>query len=281
MDGRAMARFTGLASRGPAAGITVVFPDGWKGGWHPARPPSALPGLDDARFLAELSGHLEGAGAARSWPVFLAGVSQGARYAEHVARHGLLPVTGLFLVAGTGLAASRRQVPVPQLRASVVLVVGNGDPTFPYQGGRLTRSGLFGLIMKRRAVRHGELPGEDVVTGAEELVGDWAMGNGIMTSGDHRHRQLRPARDRAAADGARRPAGDQDRLDEARLPSGHAVPDRRRRARLARRPAVPAEPGDRADRQAPGRDRAAARHGRQGDGGRLGQAAGLERWEIA
>ena len=183
MDGRAMARFTGLASRGPAAGITVVFPDGWKGGWHPARPPSAQPGLDDARFLAELSGHLEGAGAARSWPVFLAGVSQGARYAEHVARHGLLPVTGLFLVAGTGLAASRRQVPVPQLRASVVLVVGNDDPTFPYQGGRLTRSGWFGLIRKRRAVRHGELPGEDVVTGAEELVGDWAMGNGIMTSG--------------------------------------------------------------------------------------------------
>jgi poly(3-hydroxybutyrate) depolymerase len=94
-----------------------------------------------------------------------------------------LPVTGLFLVAGTGLAASRRQVPVPQLRASVVLVVGSGDPTFPYQGGRLTRSGWYGFLMKRRALRQGELPGEDVVTGAEELVGDWAMANGIMTSG--------------------------------------------------------------------------------------------------
>ena len=182
MDGRAMARFTGLASRGPAAGITVVFPDGWKGGWHPARPPSALPGLDDARFLAELSGHLEGAGAARSWPVFLAGVSQGARYAEHVARHSLLPVTGLFLVAGTGLAVSRRQVPVPQLRASVVLVVGSGDRTFPYQGGRLTRKGLSGFLLRRRAARHGERPGDDVVTGAEELIADWAAANGIITT---------------------------------------------------------------------------------------------------
>jgi polyhydroxybutyrate depolymerase len=179
MDGRAMAWFTGLAKRGPAAGITVVFPDGWKGAWHPARPPAAMPGLDDARFLAELASHLEWAGAARSWPVFLAGVSQGARYAEHVARHGLLPVTGLFLAAGTGLAFSRRQVPVPQLCASVVLVVGSGDPTFPYRGGRLTRSGWFGLIAKRRAVRHGELPGEDAVTGAEEVAADWAAANGI------------------------------------------------------------------------------------------------------
>jgi polyhydroxybutyrate depolymerase len=182
MDGQGMAWFTGLARRGPAAGITVVFPDGWKGGWHPARAPAAVPDLDDARFLAELASHLEWAGAARSWPVFLAGVSHGARYAEHVARHGLLPVTGLFLVAGTGLAASRRQVPVPQLRASVALVVGNGDPTFPYQGGRLTRKGLSGFLLKRRAVRHGELPGGDIVTGAEEVAADWAAANGITTT---------------------------------------------------------------------------------------------------
>jgi polyhydroxybutyrate depolymerase len=141
-----------------------------------------VPDLDDARFLAELAVHLEGAGAARSWPVFLAGVSQGARYAEHIARNGLLPVTGLFLAAGTGLAVSRRQVPVPQLRASVVLVVGSGDRTFPYQGGRLIRKGLSGFLLKRRAVRQGELPGEDVVTGAEEVVADWAAANGIVTT---------------------------------------------------------------------------------------------------
>ncbi len=35
MDERGMAWFTGLAKRGPAAGITTVFPDGWKGGCHP------------------------------------------------------------------------------------------------------------------------------------------------------------------------------------------------------------------------------------------------------
>lgn len=178
-----MAWFTGLARRGPAAGITTVFPDGWKGAWHPARPPARQPDLDDALFLAELARHLEGQGAARSWPVFLAGIAQGARYAEHVARNGLLPVTGLFLVAGTALQSSRRMAPVPQLRASMVLVMGTGDPTSPFAGGPLTRRGISGRILKRRAVRHGELPGEDIVAGAEAVVADWAMGNGITVSG--------------------------------------------------------------------------------------------------
>jgi polyhydroxybutyrate depolymerase len=183
MDGRGMAWFTGLAKRGPDAGITTVFPDGWKGGWHPVRPPAREPELDDARFLAELASHLEGLGAARSWPVFLAGISQGARYAEHVARNGLLPVTGLFLVAGTALESSRGKVPVPQLRASMVLVMGTGDPTSPYEGGPLTRRGISGRILKRRAVRHGERPGEDVVAGAEAVVADWATANGIAGNG--------------------------------------------------------------------------------------------------
>src|ERR1700759_5221982 len=52
MDGRGMAWFTGLANRGPAAGITTVFPDGWKGAWHPSPPPPRPPGLGYARLLS-------------------------------------------------------------------------------------------------------------------------------------------------------------------------------------------------------------------------------------
>ena len=178
-----MASFTGLARRGPAAGITTVFPDGWKGAWHPVRPPARRPDLDDARFLAELAVHLEAIGAARSWPVFLTGIAQGARFAEHVARHGLLPVTGLFLVAGTALEYSRRLVPVPQLRASTILVMGTADKTAPYQGGPLTRRGISGMLLRRRAVKHGEQPGEDVVAGAEQVVADWSAANGIAVGG--------------------------------------------------------------------------------------------------
>jgi polyhydroxybutyrate depolymerase len=180
-DGRGMARFTGLAERGPAAGVSTVFPDGWQQAWHPTRPPDAEPDLDDARFLLELTTHLEGLGAASSWPILLVGLSQGARYAEHVARHGLLPVAGLFLVAGTGLELSRRLAPVPQLRASMTLIMGTGDGTTPYEGGRLTRRGLTGLLQKRRAAKHGELPDEDIVLGAETLMVDWAAANGITT----------------------------------------------------------------------------------------------------
>jgi polyhydroxybutyrate depolymerase len=179
MNGRNIARWTGLADRGPAAGITTVFPDGWKGVWHIARPPYAEPELDDALFLAELSAHLEAEGAARSWPVFLAGISNGARFAEHVARHALLPVTGLFLVAGTPLEHSRGLAPQPLLRASVVVMMGTADPAEPYAGGQLSRPGLIGLMRKRRAARHGELQGEDVVAGAEAVAADWAAGNGI------------------------------------------------------------------------------------------------------
>jgi len=182
MDGRSMARFTGLARRRPGTGVTIVFPDGWQGLWHPLRPPDREPALDDARFLAELSSHLEGEGAARSWPVFLAGVSNGARFAEHVARHALLPVAGLFLVAASALEASRRLAPAPQLRTTVIMMMGTGDRTTPYDGGPLTRRGLSGLILKRRAVRHGELPGEEVVPPTEDVAADWAAGNGI-TSG--------------------------------------------------------------------------------------------------
>jgi polyhydroxybutyrate depolymerase len=178
-NGRNMARSTGLAERATAAGITTVFPDGWQGVWHIARPPNAEPQLDDALFLAELSAHIEAEGAARSWPVFLAGISSGARFAEHVARHALLPVTGLFLVAGTALEYSRRLAPQPLLRASVIIMMGTGDPVEPYAGGRLSRRGLPGLMLKRRATRHGELPGEDVVAGAEAVATDWAAGNGI------------------------------------------------------------------------------------------------------
>lgn len=182
MDGKGMAWFTGLADRGPAAGITVVFPDGWQEAWHTVRPPDAEPKLDDARFLLELTTHLEGLGAASSWPVLLAGLSQGARYAEHVARHGLLPVSGLFLVAGTALECSRRLSPAPHLRVGMTLVIGTADRTTPYEGGRLTRRGLTGRLLKRRAAKHGELPGEDIVVGAEALMINWAAANGITSA---------------------------------------------------------------------------------------------------
>ena len=108
MNGRAVATtFSGLATRGPAAGVTTVFPDGWQEVWHIARPPPGEPRLDDVAFLRALVGELGGT------PVFIAGMSNGGGFAEHVARYGLLPLAGLFLVVGTIREFSREGQPVP------------------------------------------------------------------------------------------------------------------------------------------------------------------------
>jgi hypothetical protein len=73
-----------------------------------------------------------------------------------VARHGQLAVSGLFVVVGSALEVSRRVAPVPAQRSTVVMIMGTGDRTTPYDGGPLIRHGLTGLVRKRRAVRHGE-----------------------------------------------------------------------------------------------------------------------------
>jgi polyhydroxybutyrate depolymerase len=180
--------FTGLATRGPAAGVTVVFPDGWEQVWHVTGTPPAEPALDDPAFLRALVRHLQGTGLQGTGlqdgvgavqPVFLTGISNGAGFAEHVARHGLLPLAGLFLVAGTIREESREAVPVPRQRTAVTIMAGTGDKVVPYGGGPLRARGIPGLILRRRAARHGDLASQRRVVAAETVARDWAAGNGI------------------------------------------------------------------------------------------------------
>ncbi len=165
--------FTGLATRAPTAGVTAVFPDGWDGVWHIARPPAGEPALDDAAFLAALAGRLGGTS------VFLAGMSNGAGFAEHVARHELLPLAGLFLVVGTFREFSREAEPAPRQRTAVTIMAGTGDRMVNYYGGPLRARGVPGWILRRRAARHGDLPSERRVVPVETVARDWAAGNGI------------------------------------------------------------------------------------------------------
>lgn len=170
--------FTGLATRGPAAGVTVVFPNGWDDVWHVAEPPPGEPALDDAAFLRALACQLQGT--AEPQPLVLAGISNGAGFAEHAARHGLLPLTGLFLVAGTIRESSRQVVPVPRQQAAVTIMAGTGDKMVPYGGGELHAKGLTGLKLRRRAARHGEnQPALRRVVGTETVAQDWATANGV------------------------------------------------------------------------------------------------------
>lgn len=165
--------FTGLADRGPAAGVTVVFPNGWQGVWHIARAPAGEPALDDAAFLAALAGRLAGG------PLFLAGLSNGAGFAEHVARHGLLRLDGLFLVAGTLREFSRQAAPVPRQRLAVTIMAGTADPMARYEGGPMRAPGVAGWTLRRRAARHSDPPSERRVVATETVAQDWAAGNGI------------------------------------------------------------------------------------------------------
>jgi poly(3-hydroxybutyrate) depolymerase len=97
--------------------------------------------LDDAAFLAALAGRLAGG------PLFLAGVSNGAGFAEHVARHGLLRLDGLFLAAGTLREFSRQSAPVPRQPLAVTIVAGTADPMARYEGGPMRAPGLAGWML--------------------------------------------------------------------------------------------------------------------------------------
>jgi len=173
---------TGLATRGPAAGVTVVFPDGWRGVWHVTGTPPGQPDLDDAAFLRALTSHLQGPAPPR--PVFLAGLSNGGGFAEHVARHGLLPLAGLFVVSGTIREASRQAAPVPAQRTAMTLMAGTADPVVAYHGGPLRARGVAGWILRRRAARHGDLPSQRRTVAVETVARDWAAGNGITGEPD-------------------------------------------------------------------------------------------------
>jgi polyhydroxybutyrate depolymerase len=175
--GRAMAALTGLATRGPAAGFATVFPDGWNKAWNDGLVQPRPGGVDDSAFLAQLIGRLVSDGVARSGPVFLAGISNGAYFAEHLARHALLPVAGVALVAGSATLTSRQKRPSPAQPGAFLSFVGTADPVVPYDGGLAHRR-------RRPLLRHlgNRRRGEPrrPVAAAETVAADWAKANGCQ-----------------------------------------------------------------------------------------------------
>lgn len=174
MSGPLLADWTGLATRGPAAGFTTVFPDARQERWDDTGL-GRTDGLDDAAFVAALVDLMQKGHSPRR-RVVLVGLSNGATFAEHLTRTGAAAVDCLVLVAGTARVVSRRAVPVPRQPASVLIVVGTADPQMPYRGGR--SRGLIAWVARRRArsvLRHAE--GREVVA-VETLAADWAAVNG-------------------------------------------------------------------------------------------------------
>lgn len=175
--GLGMAALTGLATRAPAAGFAAVFPDGVGGAWNDRRDAPGLArreGVDDVAFLNRLVEHLVAEGVARPGPVFATGISNGAFLAEHLARHALLPLARIGLVAGMATVTSRQAAPSPRRPTLVVGFVGTADPLVPYAGGPI---GPLGRMAQRRGARHGQ-GARGLAAPAEAAAADWAAANG-------------------------------------------------------------------------------------------------------
>lgn len=183
-NGVGMAALTGLHRSGPAVGCTVVFPDGAGNVWNDNRGAPKLAsrqGVDDVAFLRTLVDHLGATGRGDPTSVHLAGISNGAFLAEHIARNERLDVRTAVLVAATATAASRAARPVPARPTSIVVFMGTSDRLVPYAGGRIGFNRPDGRP-RRRHHHHGsgEAP-RGVAVPAEVVAADWAAANGHTT----------------------------------------------------------------------------------------------------
>jgi polyhydroxybutyrate depolymerase len=174
-----MGTFTGLTKRGPAAGFATVFPDGWGQRWDGEQRDPRRAGVDDPAFISGLVHHLTAAEVARPGAVIVVGLSNGALFAEFLARHAVLKITLLALVSGTTSEQSRRTCPRPEQAAAVVCFAGTSDQVMPYLGGRIGGSGLVGRMTDWRA--HRRRSDRPVAVAAETLAEEWAAANGIET----------------------------------------------------------------------------------------------------
>jgi|HubBroStandDraft_1064217.scaffolds.fasta_scaffold19434_3 polyhydroxybutyrate depolymerase len=178
-DGQGLAQWSGLAERGPAAGFATVFPDGIDEVWADAAWLADAPsrrGVDDVAFLGAIAGALSAEGVARRTDPYLVGLSNGASFAEHVARLGQLRLSGVALVAASARAASRTACPRPSRAVPALFLVGTADPVAPYDGG--PPRGVMASLARRRVRRRFGEPRWGPLVAVEEVVADWVAGNG-------------------------------------------------------------------------------------------------------
>jgi polyhydroxybutyrate depolymerase len=171
-----MARWTGLDRRSPEHGLAAAFPEGCHELWDD-RGTGRLDGIDDARFIRELGRRLIDEGVARAGAVGLVGLSNGAFFAERLARHGLASAAGLVLAAGTAREISRHARRRPAAPMPVLMFEGTADPLVPYRGG--SAHGPLALIARRRSKRVLVNPDNRAVVAAETVAADWASVNRV------------------------------------------------------------------------------------------------------
>lgn len=179
ISGKDMDTFTGLAHRGPAAEFATVFPNACDQMWDDGRQRGRHRATDDFGFMEALLDRLVSDRVAGPGALFLVGLSNGALFAERVARHGVLPVTGIVLVAGTTTEPTRQEAPRPARPAAVLCFEGTADPFMPYAGGSRQHTGLLGrLVAWRAGWRLGDPPRAGTVA-VDTIARDWVEVNGL------------------------------------------------------------------------------------------------------
>lgn len=173
------AALSGLAARGPAAGCAVAFPDGYLHVWSDRSGPPLLARrerIDDVAFLHALVDRLR-PGGGPTGPVFAVGMSNGGFLAEHLARHGLLDLAGVVLVASSATVASRRARPEPAPGRAIRFLAfhGTADPLVAYGGGGI---GPLGRRADGGTSRSSRRAGRGVTAPIEDVAADWAAAGG-------------------------------------------------------------------------------------------------------
>jgi len=176
MTGRKLAMWTGLAERGPAAGFSTVFPDALSRVWDD-HGTERRDGGNDIAFVETLITRLRNMGAAGDRPVFLVGLSNGASFAERIARNAAVPTSGVALVAGTAREASHARTPKPVRPAAVLAILGTADKTCPFEGGR-SRSRFRWQAKLRVRLALADTSGHEAIA-AQTLLEEWTQVNGV------------------------------------------------------------------------------------------------------
>jgi polyhydroxybutyrate depolymerase len=186
-----MAALCGIVPRAREMGVLTVFPEGVNRVWNDSRSAprvAARQGVDDVGFLQALVARMTGDGSVDPGRVYFAGISNGSFMSEHLARHALVPIAGLALVAGPSTVPSNQLGP-PQRPCPVLMFSGTADPLVPYDGGPITlmRGNRGGQAQRddggravRRAMR-GRGPaasGRGQCVAAEVVAQQWAQANG-------------------------------------------------------------------------------------------------------
>lgn len=180
MSGPDFGECTRLAQRGPAAGFATVFPDGWGQRWDGEQRDPSRRDVDDPAFIAALVEHLASIGVSRPGAVVLAGLSNGAFFAELLARRATVDVALVALVAGTTKVPTDDRCLRPAQSAEVICIAGSSDRVVPYDGGPIGGSGLLGRLTDRRGSRR--RAARPIAVGAEVLALEWAATNGVDSS---------------------------------------------------------------------------------------------------